>query len=173
MDDRYRTVLESLAVSASARYRHVPDGARMGCMEPTRDEMLQAAEAEVGRIHEVLLKLEAEREAAMERLDQIADEPFDTPEEEAELSRRVEIADQELGGILEKIADAEVDFRLAQADFDDYLSGADDDDDEADGDSGETLSVRDAKDIWLSNGRDEDYMFGYTEDELRRAAGEE
>ena len=42
----------------------------------------------------------------------------------------------------------------------------------ADGDSGETLSVWDAADIWLSKGRDEDYMFGYTEDELRRAAEE-
>ena len=146
----------------------------MGCMERTRDEMLQAAEAEVGRIHEVLLKLEAERDAATERLDQIAGEPFDTPEEEAELSRRVEIADQELGGIQEKIAEAEDDFRRAQADFDDYLSGADDDDDDdADGDSRETLSVGDAADIWLSKGRDEDYMFGYSEDELRRAAEEQ
>ena len=89
----------------------------MGCMERTRDEMLQAAEAEVSRIHEVLLKLEAERDAAMERLDQIADESFDTPEEEAELSRRVEIADQELGGIQEKIDEAEDDFRRAQADL--------------------------------------------------------
>ena len=151
----------------------MPDGARMGCMERTRDEMLQAAEAEVGRIHHVLLKLEAERDAATERLDQIADEPFDTPEEEAEISRRVEIADQELGGIQEKIAEAEDDFRRAQADFDDYLSGADDDDDDADGDSGETLSVGDAADIWLSKGWDEDYMFGYTEDELRRAAEEQ
>ena len=143
--------------------------ARMGGMERTRDEMLQAAEAEVGRIHEVLLKLEAERDAATERIDQIADEPFDTPEEEAELRRRVEIADQELGRIQERIAEAEDDFRRAQADFDDYLSGADDDD----GDSGETLSVSDAADIWLSKGRDEDYMFGYTEDELRRAAEEQ
>lgn len=143
----------------------------MGCMERTRDEMLQAAETEVGRIHEVLLKLEAERDAAMERLNQIADAPFDTPEEEAELSRRVEIADQELGGIQEKIAEAEDDFRRAQADFDDCLSGTDDDD--ADGASGEALSVWDAADIWLSKGRDEDYMFGYTEDELRRAAEEE
>ena len=140
----------------------------MGCMERTRDEMLQAAEAEVGRIHELLLKLEAQRDAALERLDQIADEPFDTSEEEAELSRRVEIADQEFGGIQEKIAEAEDDFRRAQADFDDYASGADDD-----GNSGETLSVSDAADIWLSKGRDEDYMFGYTEDELRRAAEEQ
>ncbi len=36
---------------------------------------------------------------------------------------------------------------------------------------GESLSVWDAADIWLSNGMDEDYMFGYSEDELRRAAG--
>jgi hypothetical protein len=110
-------------------------------------------------IHEVLLKLEAERDAAMERLNQIEDEPFDTPEEEAELSRRVEIADQELGRIQEKIAEAEDDFRLAH-------------DDDADRDSGETLSVWDAADIWLSNGMDEDYMFGYTQEELRRAAEE-
>jgi hypothetical protein len=51
------------------------------------------------------------------------------------------------------------------------LSGADDDDD-ADGNTGERLSVWDAADIWLSNGMDEDYMFGYTDDELRRAAKE-
>lgn len=145
-------------------------GARVGCMEGTRDETLQAADAEVGRIHEVLLKLEAERDAAMERLDQIADEPFTTPEEEDEIGRRVEVADQELGRLQEKIAEAEDDFRRAQADFDDLLSGVDDD---ADGDSGETLSVSDAADIWLSKGRDEDFMFGYTEDELRRAAEEQ
>ena len=35
--------------------------------------------------------------------------------------------------------------------------------------SGESLSVWDAADIWMSNGMDEDYMFGYTEDELRNA----
>jgi hypothetical protein len=35
----------------------------------------------------------------------------------------------------------------------------------------ETLSFSDAADIWLSNGMDEDYMFGYGEQELRRAAG--
>jgi hypothetical protein len=47
-----------------------------------------------------------------------------------------------------------------------------DDDDDADGESGEKLSVWDAADIWLSNGMDEHYMFGYSEDELRRAAKE-
>lgn len=44
---------------------------------------------------------------------------------------------------------------------------------DADGDSGETLSVWDAADIWLSKGRDEDYMFGYSEDELRSATEEQ
>ena len=34
----------------------------------------------------------------------------------------------------------------------------------------ESLSVWDAADIWLSKGMDEDYTFGYSEDELRRAA---
>jgi hypothetical protein len=102
----------------------------MGCMERTRDEMLQAAQEEAGRIHEVLLKLEAERDAAWERVDQIANEPFDTPKEEAEISRRVEIADQEVGRIQEQITEAEDDFRRAQEDVDYYLSGADDDDDE-------------------------------------------
>jgi len=33
-------------------------------------------------------------------------------------------------------------------------------------DDSEKLSVGDAADIWLSNGKDEDYMFGYTEEEL-------
>ncbi len=43
---------------------------------------------------------------------------------------------------------------------------------DADGYTGETLSVWDAADIWLSKGQDEDYRFGYTEEELRRAAAE-
>ena len=58
----------------------------------------------------------------------------------------------------------------AQASFVYYLSGADDDD--ADGVAGERLNVRDAGDIWLSNGMDEGYMFGYAEEEPRRAAGQ-
>lgn len=41
----------------------------------------------------------------------------------------------------------------------------DDDDDE----DGESLSVYDAAEIWRSNGMDEDYTFGYSEDELRDA----
>jgi len=43
------------------------------------------------------------------------------------------------------------------------------DDDDEDDDDGQTLSVDDAALIWLSNGMDEDYTFGYTEDELRDA----
>ncbi|MDW5565553.1 hypothetical protein [Streptococcus mutans] len=33
----------------------------------------------------------------------------------------------------------------------------------------ESLNVYDAADIWFSNGMDEDYTFGYSEEELRRA----
>lgn len=43
------------------------------------------------------------------------------------------------------------------------------DDDMEDGD--ERLSVYDAAEIWMSHGMDEDYTCGYSEDELRRAAG--
>lgn len=45
--------------------------------------------------------------------------------------------------------------------------GLDDDADEDD--DGEALDVYDAALIWQSNGMDEDYMFGYSEDELRDA----
>ncbi|MCZ2804436.1 hypothetical protein O2W18_04920 [Modestobacter sp. VKM Ac-2983] len=44
-------------------------------------------------------------------------------------------------------------------------------DNEDDQDGGETVSVYDAADIWLSHGMDDDYTLGYSEDELRRAAG--
>ena len=37
---------------------------------------------------------------------------------------------------------------------------------------GEPLSASEAADIWRSRGEDEDYTFGYDEDELRRAADE-
>ena len=36
-------------------------------------------------------------------------------------------------------------------------------------DNEESLSVYDAALIWLSHGKDEDYMFGYTEEELEEA----
>ena len=42
-------------------------------------------------------------------------------------------------------------------------------DDSAD-EGGEALSVWAAADIWLSSGKDEDYMFGYSQEELQRAA---
>lgn len=47
-------------------------------------------------------------------------------------------------------------------DFDDYGYEEDDDDDES-------LSVEEAAQIWASHGKDEDYMFGYSEDELEDA----
>lgn len=43
-----------------------------------------------------------------------------------------------------------------------------DDDDEEECD-GESLSVYEAAIIWASRGKDEDYMFGYSEDELEDA----
>jgi hypothetical protein len=129
-----------------------------------------ANEAEMARLNDVLLKLEAERAAVWERGEQIAAEPCDTPEQQAEINRRMETNDEQAARIGEKIAEAEGDWQRAQAD---WLSGADDDDDDADGDTGEALSVSDAADIWMSSGKDEDYMSGYTEDELRRAAAEQ
>ena len=48
-----------------------------------------------------------------------------------------------------------------------FMDGLDDDDD--DDDYGESMSVEDAALAWLSRGMDEDYTFGYTEEELRRA----
>lgn len=122
-------------------------------------------EAKMARLTDVLLKLEAERAAVWERGEQIAAEPRDTPEQEAEISRRMEINDEQAARIGEKIDEAQDEWQRAQAD---WLSGVDD----ADGDTGEALSVWDAADVWLSKGMDEDYMFGYTEDELRRAAEE-
>lgn len=43
------------------------------------------------------------------------------------------------------------------------------DDDYDDVDSDESLSVYDAALIWASHGKDEDYTFGYTEEELEDA----
>lgn len=34
----------------------------------------------------------------------------------------------------------------------------------------QVLSASDAADIWISRGMDDDYTFGYSEDELRKAA---
>ncbi|MGY1714362.1 hypothetical protein ACI78R_07880 [Geodermatophilus sp. SYSU D01106] len=45
--------------------------------------------------------------------------------------------------------------------------------DHEDGQDAPSYSVYDAADAWLSSGQDEDYAFGYSEDELRRAAGQD
>ena len=50
-----------------------------------------------------------------------------------------------------------------------YNCSRDDDDYDDDDYDGERLSVYDAALIWESNGRDEDYSFGYSEDELEDA----
>lgn len=42
-------------------------------------------------------------------------------------------------------------------------------DDSDDDDDSEALSVYDAAVIWASHGKDEDYMFGYSEEELEAA----
>ena len=47
--------------------------------------------------------------------------------------------------------------------------GLDDDDEDDVADDGEALSVYDAANIWASNGKDDDYMFGYTREELEGA----
>lgn len=52
------------------------------------------------------------------------------------------------------------------------ISQYDPNEDEGD-EEGETLSVYDAADIYISKGQDEDYTFGYSEDELRRAADDD
>ena len=49
-------------------------------------------------------------------------------------------------------------------DVSEYNIVEDDDDDESEG-----LSVYEAAEIWASHGKDEDYMFGYDEDELEDA----
>jgi hypothetical protein len=141
----------------------------MDRMGRTRDEMMEAAEAEVRRVSDVLWKLETDLAHAVEHAEQIEDETFDTQEQAAAISRRMEIAEQEIERLKQEVAEADHDLGRAQADWE-YYSGEGDDDHDADGDTGETLSVWDAADIWLSNGMDEDYRFGYTEDELRRAA---
>ena len=52
--------------------------------------------------------------------------------------------------------------RFANGDFDDSFVYGDDDDDDG-------LDVYDAAEIWASHGKDEDYTFGYTEEELEEA----
>lgn len=48
-----------------------------------------------------------------------------------------------------------------------FLEGYDEDGEPLD--TSEALSVHDAAVIWRSHGKDEDYMFGYSEEELENA----
>lgn len=127
-------------------------------MGQTADDGMAAAQAELARLNEHLLQLEAERASASERADQAGD----TEEQAADVA----LAEQELERLDEQIAGAEEDWRRAQDDFDRFAYGEDEDSE----DTSEGLSVEDAADIWMSNGMDEDYRFGYSEEGLRRAA---
>lgn len=140
----------------------------MDRMGRTREEMAEAAEAEVRRLGEVMWKLETDLARAVEHAERIEDEPFDTQEEAAAIERRHAIAEQEIERLQQEVAEADDDLTRAHQAWE-YYSGEGDDDDDENGDAGERLSVWDAANIWLSRGKDEDYMFGYTEDELQRA----
>lgn len=50
-----------------------------------------------------------------------------------------------------------------------YKCSGDDYDEYDDYDDGERISVSDAADIWMSSGKDEDNMFGYSVEELEDA----
>ena len=71
-------------------------------------------------------------------------------------------------GNLNYIDESEI---ISEEEYDEYQnSGSDSYNDYVEErDSSEALSVDDAALIWLSNGRDEDYTFGYSEEELEEA----
>ena len=52
---------------------------------------------------------------------------------------------------------------------DEFMNADFEEEEDDDEDDEESLSVYDAALIWMSNGKDEDYMFGYSEDELENA----
>jgi molybdopterin-biosynthesis enzyme MoeA-like protein len=66
---------------------------RTGGMGRTRDEMMKAATAEIRRVRDVLWKLETDLAHAVEHAEQTEDETFDTQEQAAAISRRMEIAE--------------------------------------------------------------------------------
>lgn len=62
-------------------------------------------------------------------------------------------------------------YRCRVSDFDIERENADEDDEHTD-EYGEYIGVYDAALAWASRGKDEDYMFGYTEEELEEALDE-
>ena len=58
---------------------------------------------------------------------------------------------------------------VGEGDFECPVCGFTWHDDDYDDDNSECLSVYDAALIWASHGKDEDYTFGYSEDELEDA----
>lgn len=137
-------------------------------MGRTRKEMLEEAEAEVRQAGEELSERESALAEAEGRLDAAESESWETDEELAEITARINAADEEVTRLKEGVAEASDDFRRAADTWESYSRGGEDDDDD---DSGESLSIEDAADIWMSNGMDSDYSSGFAEDELRRASG--
>ncbi len=124
---------------------------------------LDDCQADMDRLNATLLKLEAEEKVASDLIEQIEDEEPDTPEQAADQRTRLEAAELAHTELREQIDDAQGDWNRAQAIW--LNNGEDPHDDE------EALDVDDAAEIWGSKGMDSAYMFGYTEDELRRALG--
>ena len=101
-------------------------------MGQTRDELLQAAQAEIDRILDVHSELQADLDAVQERLNQLPSEPVDT------FSARAEPYDDEYDRIKAKMAEADDDYRRASQAYVDLEAELDELDSD-DGDSGEAL----------------------------------
>lgn len=118
---------------------------------------------EVDRLNRLITRIEADRDRADAELSQVEEEwtQSGAGDDDPVWRARHDAADQELRRIQEEIDEAEGDFqRAVDAQYDI------DDEDEEGGE--EALSLADAALIWKSRGMDEDYTFGYTEDELRQ-----
>lgn len=114
---------------------------------------------------------EYELDEAVARQDSIAEESFETPEQEADIQRRHNGLDDQIDQLQGVLDDA---LALQSEGLDEaeryYGISSPGSDDEEQDEGGEGLSVEDASDIWMSNGMDGDYSFGYSEEDLKRAA---
>lgn len=98
---------------------------------PSREEVLAEAEAEIRRATDVLDAVESELEDAERLSEEIANEPWDTPEEAAEIGARVDVVKREIARLETEVSEANGELRSAIEIWEQYdrESGVDPDDD--------------------------------------------
>jgi chromosome segregation ATPase len=124
----------SLITDGKELARRSDTGAKISNM-PSREEVLAEAEAEIRRATDALDAVESDLEDAERRSEEIENEPWNTPEEAAEIGARVDVIQRDIVRLQTEVSEANDERRSAIETWEHYDRESGDDPDDEDHDS--------------------------------------